>query len=330
VTATRKLFAATALVAVGFAVATLLGKPAAKTRAPQPPAALIQTQTASAPVDSPPWAAPPASSEVRLVPDFAANDVSKLEAAPLLVDVVPPKLPSANAEANDSAMGVAKPKLEIENPAPWTAAPRARLRNEAPRPLSVDSTALTTLKPAPPIASTPVEPPISAPPPADAFSSRKTGDTASTRFEQPPAEVPTIVASYQEDPDPAAEISPISPPPWPAPHDSDGLRTHIVVDGDSLSRLAGRYLDDPRRSREIFEANRGVLSGPDLLPIGAELVIPSRTANSRPDIESPESFLPRAVATHATAGGGLVPVHPVPSSANVAPRAQLSTPLPVE
>jgi hypothetical protein len=94
--------------------------------------------------------------------------------------------------------------------------------------------------------------------------------------------------------------------------------------------LAGRYLDDPHRSGEIFEANRGLLSDPDLLPIGTELVIPSRTGLSQSDGQSPQSFVPRAVAIHASAGGGLVPVRPVPSSAGTVPRAQLARPLPVE
>ena len=53
------------------------------------------------------------------------------------------------------------------------------------------------------------------------------------------------------------------------------------MDGDSLAKLAGRYLDDPRRSEEIFTLNRGVLSDPELLPIGAELKIPPRTAPIR-------------------------------------------------
>jgi nucleoid-associated protein YgaU len=73
---------------------------------------------------------------------------------------------------------------------------------------------------------------------------------------------------------------PLSPPPWPAPNGAEGPRLHIVVDGDSLERLANRYLDDPRRSREIFELNRELLANPDLLPIGVELKIPERSAHT--------------------------------------------------
>ena len=41
-----------------------------------------------------------------------------------------------------------------------------------------------------------------------------------------------------------------------------------------LAALALDYLGDARRAEEIFEANRQVLSDPELLPIGAKLRIP--------------------------------------------------------
>jgi hypothetical protein len=94
--------------------------------------------------------------------------------------------------------------------------------------------------------------------------------------------------------------------------------------------LAGRYLDDPRRSGAIFEANRGVLSDPELLPIGTELIIPSRSSNAADDGNSPQSFVPSAVAVRDAGTARLVPVRPIPAAASVAPRAQLSRPMPVE
>ena len=54
----------------------------------------------------------------------------------------------------------------------------------------------------------------------------------------------------------------------------DVPHTHRVIDGDTLPSLAQRYLGSPTRAREIFDANRDVLSDPELLPIGAELKIP--------------------------------------------------------
>lgn len=48
---------------------------------------------------------------------------------------------------------------------------------------------------------------------------------------------------------------------------------HRIVDGDTLSRLAQRYLGSSKRFLEIYEANRDRLQSPDLLPIGLELRI---------------------------------------------------------
>jgi nucleoid-associated protein YgaU len=53
-------------------------------------------------------------------------------------------------------------------------------------------------------------------------------------------------------------------------------QNHRIVDGDTLAALAERYLGSAARAKEIFEANREVLSDPALLPIGAELKIPPK------------------------------------------------------
>lgn len=57
---------------------------------------------------------------------------------------------------------------------------------------------------------------------------------------------------------------------------TDDLRIHVVHNGDTLQRLAARYLDDERRAMEIFDLNRGTLTNPHLLPIGVEIVIPAK------------------------------------------------------
>ena len=50
---------------------------------------------------------------------------------------------------------------------------------------------------------------------------------------------------------------------------------HKIVDGDTLPLLAERYLGSASRAMEIFQANRDVLSDPNILPLhGAELRIP--------------------------------------------------------
>jgi hypothetical protein len=56
--------------------------------------------------------------------------------------------------------------------------------------------------------------------------------------------------------------------------DTSAPLRHRIVDGDTLKKLARKYLGDPARAREIFEANRGVLQDPDILPLGEELLIP--------------------------------------------------------
>ena len=56
------------------------------------------------------------------------------------------------------------------------------------------------------------------------------------------------------------------------------LREHVLADGDTLSRLAERYLGSAARSGEILDLNRGVLGDGSLLPIGKLLKIPPRVA----------------------------------------------------
>ena len=51
-------------------------------------------------------------------------------------------------------------------------------------------------------------------------------------------------------------------------------RRHTIRDGDTLRKLAGRYLGDAERWQEIYDANRDALSDPELLPVGAMMVIP--------------------------------------------------------
>jgi len=107
--------------------------------------------------------------------------------------------------------------------------------------------------------------------------------------------------------------------------DSAPGRTHVVVDGDSLAKLADRYLDDPALDDEIFRLNRDVLTDPDVLPIGVELRIPDgRTADST-------TAFPAATTvgtTQPSVPSGMVPVEWTPKSFNSVPRAQLLRPIP--
>jgi hypothetical protein len=68
---------------------------------------------------------------------------------------------------------------------------------------------------------------------------------------------------------PAPEASPSS---YQSTHE---LR-HRVEDGDTLRKLALRYLGRADAYHRIYDLNQDVLSTPDLLPIGAVLRIPAR------------------------------------------------------
>lgn len=71
-----------------------------------------------------------------------------------------------------------------------------------------------------------------------------------------------------------------------------GPRTHRILDGDTLASLAERFLGDSARAGELLEANRALISNPELLPIGVELVIPA--ARVKPHTVDDEELAPVA------------------------------------
>jgi len=80
------------------------------------------------------------------------------------------------------------------------------------------------------------------------------------------------------------------PSGWPAPlgwfqpvPPCEKPALHKIRDGDTLSALAQRYLGAAARAGEIFDANRDILSNPELLPIGVELKIPPREQPREPE-----------------------------------------------
>jgi nucleoid-associated protein YgaU len=101
-------------------------------------------------------------------------------------------------------------------------------------------------------------------------------------------------------------------------------RTHVVIDGDSLSRLADRYLDDPTLEDDIFRLNRDVLTDPAMLPIGVELRIPDRRMADSAAL-SPVTRTIEAAQPNLSAG--MVPVERVQRSFDEGPRARLMGPI---
>ena len=62
---------------------------------------------------------------------------------------------------------------------------------------------------------------------------------------------------------------PVMPPTSTAP------RTHTVVKGESLSKIAKRYYGEATKWRVIYDANRSVVgANPDLIHPGQVLTIP--------------------------------------------------------
>jgi hypothetical protein len=74
-------------------------------------------------------------------------------------------------------------------------------------------------------------------------------------------------------------------------------RTHKLVDGDTLRALAERYLGSADQAWLIYEANRNVLSNPEILPIGAELTVPPK-----PSAPAAPSYMPKRPLVPVKAG----------------------------
>jgi nucleoid-associated protein YgaU len=51
-------------------------------------------------------------------------------------------------------------------------------------------------------------------------------------------------------------------------------KTYTVAAGDSLSKIAKQFYGNANQYTKIFEANRNVLSDPNMVKVGQELVIP--------------------------------------------------------
>jgi nucleoid-associated protein YgaU len=56
--------------------------------------------------------------------------------------------------------------------------------------------------------------------------------------------------------------------------DNPYTQTHVVVAGDTLSKIAQKYYGDPALYTQIFDANRDVLHDPNKIFPGQKLRIP--------------------------------------------------------
>ena len=326
-TAFRKLFIAALLIATGLGVAIFLGEPDSikqvlhsKGMTGMAPAASVAPARSSPPTL---WA----SNSVQLLPDpvVSKSPLSAPEAPPLA------PIPSTPVAIQDShpAQSVA-----FNEPSPIPSAgsdrPRAKLRNEAPRPIGNEPRSPATIRRGPPVES------ASAPaaggddaykvsnywPVTQVMAAGFSSDTNSPEASTAVYDVAASNASMLGDASRQA-----SAPSWPAEEEVIEPTTHLIADGDSLEKLAGRYLDDPHRSKEIFELNREVLSNPDLLPIGAELKLPNRKVQTSWDRQSRRVGNPNDASIREAAMGNLVPIRPISSWDAVIPQAKLTRPM---
>jgi phage tail protein X len=83
---------------------------------------------------------------------------------------------------------------------------------------------------------------------------------------------PTLPPSQPNDWRPDAIVKPAVHPRPPRPY--------RIRDRDTLELVAERLLGDKTRASEIFDANRNVLSRPDLLPVGVTIMLPPRETRS--------------------------------------------------
>lgn len=57
--------------------------------------------------------------------------------------------------------------------------------------------------------------------------------------------------------------------------DESIFHKHTVKSGESLSKIAKHYYKDPMKYKAIFEANKNILSNPDVIHPDQELIIPN-------------------------------------------------------
>ncbi len=57
--------------------------------------------------------------------------------------------------------------------------------------------------------------------------------------------------------------------------DTSVYHRHTVKSGESLSKIAKKYYNDPMKYKVIFEANKDILKNPDLIQPGQVLAIPN-------------------------------------------------------
>jgi nucleoid-associated protein YgaU len=329
----QKIFLASALVVVGFGVATFLGQPVLPTQ--------LLSHSGALPVAPAFVPAAPANigaaGRVRLLPDSlttrsgapATNSDAAVPQPPRLGNTLAPVL-ATNEKVDTLTVPRAFEFAPISSaPIAGSDTPRARLRNEAPRPIGIDPQSPAAIRRMP-TETAEVADPYKIADTKAAPSTWSAPQLLNTGYNEGAASPPTTLPASYAAPVKSVTERQVAPPPWPMQGDAAEPRTHIVVDGDSLERLASRYLSDPQRSREIYELNREILSAPDLLPIGAELKIPERLASASWDRRGFQPNSANAPQNREAGRENMKPARPASAPQGIIPRAQLAPPVMVQ
>ncbi|QDU88121.1 LysM domain/BON superfamily protein [Pirellulimonas nuda] len=236
-------------------------------------------------------AAPPAATELSAPSaDWAANALEQLAGLEGLREARPGGLELAEAPAPLDPWQLSSSKFSDNFVTPAVATlDRSHLEPVSPNPAPDRQApqAAPTAEAWYAAAPLPYMPDLPAAAPENAWGGGS-GAVASPWDRQPPQllnESTAPLALKQHEPAPNRPPAPgpehrvASRQPWNQPPgasgDEQGSRTHVLTDGDTLPKLAERYLGSAELWPALYEANRSVLSHPELLPIGVEIIAPS-------------------------------------------------------
>lgn len=140
--------------------------------------------------------------------------------------------------------------------------------------------ATSTLPPALPTHFKPILPDLTSGP--EAIDSRARIDVAASGASMMVRDDAPRARGDDDHVDPRAAVPWMTENQQPFPRPPKKLRRHAIQDGDSLERLAERYLGEKSRANEIYALNRELLTSPDLLPLGRVIMIPPRDPAESP------------------------------------------------
>jgi nucleoid-associated protein YgaU len=240
----------------------------------------------------------------RLDPDTSDESA----AAPALAQTEAKIAPQVQPDRRPRMQGVPLPTpfdpRAVMPPAPEPTPPK---RVEPP-PMSSLYEAARVPPPLPPVLDRVIEKPEPPPAPPEPPPAPPEATGKSFTNVSPPPSIPRRVAKP-----PVVAKAPVAVARSVPPIASSPYRVHTIVNGDTLSRIARRYLGSADRYMEIFALNRGVLRDPEVLPIGEQIKLPHKDspqlkpasqeaprqtnglAADRQPTPSPDSRLPRLV-----------------------------------